>query len=410
VPRRSIPLRATGPRTVGRAVTDWFLRTRRALPWRATRDPYRIWVAEVLLQQTRVEQAIPYFERFVARFPDLGALARARPAEVLKLWQGAGYYARARHLHDAAREVEARHEGSLPRSVEELERLPGVGPYTARAIAALAFRARVVPVDANALRVAARWTREERPVQLASVRASLTAVLERAAPPGAPGEFAEAIMELGETICRPRAPRCDRCPVAFGCRAARELEDPAAVPRPAIRPPRPHVQAAVVAVTGDGRWFVQRRPIDGLLGGLWEFPGGKIEAGESPAEAARREFLEETGVPVGLLRPVGVVHHGYSHFTVELHVFRGAVRRLPEPARTRRWATLKEIGRLPLPRATEKVLALLRSTPPGKERTTRRRPAGAVPGPLSPHGRRAGRGAPPAPRRRTPGPRTDGRA
>jgi len=359
--RRSSPAEPVGPQRLGRAVLTWFLRNQRPLPWRRTRDPYRTWVAEVLLQQTRVEQAVPYFERFLARFPDVRALAAARSAEVLKLWQGAGYYARARRLHVAAGQIVARYDGTIPRSVEELERLPGVGPYTARAVAAIAFGVRVVPVDANVLRVAARWTREERNVDLASVRASLVTFLERAAPADAPGGFAEALMELGETICRPRAPRCESCPAAFGCRATRELDDPGTLPARAGRPPRPHVRAAVVAVARGDRWFVQRRPAEGLLGGLWEFPGGKIERGESAPAAARRELREETGMLAGPLRAVAVVRHGYSHFTVDLHVFRTTARQIPAASSRRRWATLDEIGRLPLPRATEKVVAVLRS-------------------------------------------------
>ena len=219
MPPRSRSIDRTRIRKLAQATVRWFRAHRRALPWRASRDPYRIWVAEVLLQQTRVEQAAPYFVRFVRQFPDVRSLAAARPAEVLKLWQGAGYYARARRLHEAARRVVREHGGRLPARVEELEALPGFGPYTARAVAAIAFGVRVVPADANVLRVAARWTREERDVRSASVRADLVRALATAAPADDPGAFAEGLMELGETVCRPRAPRCGACPAAFGCRA-----------------------------------------------------------------------------------------------------------------------------------------------------------------------------------------------
>ena len=359
MPPTSSPRALVAPRRLGSRLTRWFGQQKRPLPWRAARDPYRTWIAEVLLQQTRVDQAIPYFERFVARFPDLRSLAGARREEVLKLWQGAGYYARARHLHEAAEVMVVRHRSSVPGTVEELEALPGVGPYTARAVAALAFGVRVVPVDANVLRVAARWTLETRDVRRPAVRATLEGFLERAMPPDQSGPFAEALMELGETVCRPKSPRCGRCPVAFGCRAAQELADPGALPRRGTRPARPHVRGAVVAVERENRWLVQRRPESGLLGGLWEFPGGKIEPGESPVAAARRELLEETGVRSGPLRPVTVVRHAYSHFTVELHLFRGRARSAPRAGGPRRWATLEEIAALPLPRATEKMLAAL---------------------------------------------------
>ena len=361
MPRRPFPGGLPAPRTVARTVLAWFRRGHRSLPWRLSRDPYRIWVAEVLLQQTRVRQVVPYFERLIARYPTVRHLARAKPAQLLKLWQGAGYYGRAVRLHEAAQEVMNRHGGKIPRTVGELEMLPGVGPYTARAIASIAYGVPVVPADANVLRVAARWTREERDLDIRSVRSSLVSYLERALPREDAGGFAEALMELGETICLPRSPRCEECPAAFGCRAARELEAPGTLPRRKARAPRPHVRAAVVALARGDRWLVQRRPSSGLLGGLWEFPGGKIEPGESPRVAALRELREETGARAARVRAVGVVHHAYSHFTIELHVFRATVRRPPEPARGRRWLTFDGIARLPLPRATELIVRALRS-------------------------------------------------
>jgi len=390
-------------RRMGRSVARWFAEHRRPLPWRTGRDPYRTWVAEVLLQQTRVAQAVPYFERFVARFPSVASLAAASDGEVLKLWQGAGYYGRARRLHAAARAVVARYGGRLPASVEALEGLPGVGPYTARAIAAIAFDMRTVPVDANVARVASRWLREERDPARPEVRRALTRAMEEAAPPDDPAGFAEGLMELGETLCLPRRPRCDACPVAFGCRASREVPEPGSLPRRASPRPRPHVRAAVVAVRRRERWLVQQRSPTGLLGGLWEFPGGKIENGERPEEAARRELREETGVTVGRLVRVGIVRHAYSHFTVELHVFRGVVRSSPHESARRRWATFGEIARLPLPRATEKILAALQGRPA-------RRLGGERPGPAKRRGSTRNRRAPRGPPRRTPGPRTAERA
>ncbi len=338
----------------------WFRHHRRPLPWRSRRDPYRIWVAEVLLQQTRVRQALPYYERFVARFPSVRALAGASRSEVLKAWEGAGYYARARRLHDAARLLVRTNGGRLPRSAGSLERLPGVGRYIARAIASLAFGEPVVALEANGLRVAARWTRETGDLGTARVRARLAAVLAAELPTPDAGPFNEAVMELGETVCLPRAPRCPDCPVAFACRAYRELADPSRVPRRAPRRSRPHVRGAVVVLTDRGRWLVQRRPAGGLLGGLWEFPGGKIEPGEDPEHAARRELLEETRARVRGLADLGSVHHAYSHFTVELRVFQGRPgARRPATSSTRRWVTPAELERLPIPGATRKIVRRL---------------------------------------------------
>ena len=359
------PAPRTSPRSGGpdpQALLRWFDAHRRPWPWRADRDPYRIWVAEVLLQQTRVAQAAPYFVRFVRRFPDVRALAAAPLSDVLKAWEGAGYYARARHLHAAARRVVGDLGGQLPRTEREWERLPGVGPYIARAVASLAFGRPVVALEANGLRVAARWTLERGDVRTSAVRHRLERALALRLPEGRSGPFNEAVMELGETVCRPVRPDCPSCPVSAGCRAFRELSDPGTVPTRRPRPARPRVRAAVVVLSDHrGRWLVQRRPDRGLLGGLWEFPGGKVEAGETPIEAARRELAEETGVRVGPLRSVGLIAHGYSHFSVDLHVFRA---RLPAGQRRRsrsdlRWVDLRALRKLALPRATEKIVLRL---------------------------------------------------
>jgi A/G-specific adenine glycosylase len=342
------------------ALLRWFDEHRRPLPWRRDPDPYRVWVAETLLQQTRVAQAAGYFERFVARFPTVHALARAQEAEVLKAWEGAGYYARARRLRAAARVIVRDHGGRLPTTVPALESLPGVGAYTARAVASLAFGVPVVALEANGLRVAARWTREGGSLRSARVRRRLEGVLAGLLPGDRPGAFNESVMELGETVCLPRGPRCGACPVAFGCRAYRELPDPGALPRSSPRRPRPRVRAAVAIVSSGGRWLVQRRPPQGLLGGLWEFPGGRIEPGERPLAAAQRELLEETGARAATWAPAGIVRHAYSHFEVELHLFRAKrLRTAPRLSRARRWLSPKEFRRRPIPRATEKIVQRL---------------------------------------------------
>ena len=340
---------------------DWFSDSARPLPWRRDREPYHVWLAEVLLQQTRVAQAVPYYERVLARFPDLESLAASPLGSVLKTWQGAGYYARARHLHDAARTLVAEHGGRFPTTVEGWRALPGVGPYIARAIASIAFGAPTVALEANGIRVAARWTLEEGDVRSVPVRARLERALAGLLDGRPAGAFNEALMELGETVCLPRHPRCADCPVARMCGARRALPDPGALPRRSRRTARPHLRASlVVLVDPRGRWFVQRRPLNGLLGGLWEFPGGKIEPGETAEEAARRELHEETGFRPPPLDRIGIVRHAYSHFTVELHVFRGRVGSLaPRSASVQKWVTARGLERLPVPKATEKVVRLL---------------------------------------------------
>lgn len=348
-----------------RSLLSWFEGAQRPLPWRRSKDPYRIWVAEVLLQQTRVAQAAPYYLRFLQRFPDVRSLARAREETVLRLWQGAGYYSRARRLHAAARAIVRERGGHLPASIDELEELPGFGPYTARAVGSIAFGLPVVALEANGRRVAARWWAGPRAPPGVRRRGRETHRLEdRLAallPIDRPGEFNEAVMELGETICRPRRPLCPVCPVRRHCQAYATLPDPGAIPTPSPRRHRPHVRASVAVIEHAGRFLIQRRAPGGLLGGLYEFPGGKIEPGERPSEAARRETREEVGLHLGSLQPCGIVHHAYSHFTVDLHVFKARLTRKPprRPRSSQRWASRADLRRLPLPRATEKVLELI---------------------------------------------------
>jgi len=359
---RSAPVTRTAlPRNLAPALVRWYRHHRRPLPWRSDRDPYRVWVAEVLLQQTRVAQAIPYFERFVREFPDIDALARAPAERVLKVWQGAGYYARAHRLHAAAQRVVRERGGQLPTTVDELETLPGIGPYIARAVAAIAFGRPCVAMEANGRRVAARWTREDGDVRHPVVTARLERALASVLPRSDPGAFNEAVMELGETLCTPLNPSCPACPVAFACRAYRELDDPGTIPVRTSRPHRPRVRAAVVVLSDRGRWLVQRRPASGLLPGLWEFPGGRIERGERPEDAARRELWEETGVSADRWVRLGTVRHAYSHFSVELHAFSAQLPRTRargDRGGRQRWVTPAEFRRLPVPKATEKVVAL----------------------------------------------------
>lgn len=369
------PRRSPSPGSFSKALLQWFAVTRRPLPWRRHRSPYSIWVAEVLLQQTRVAQAIPYYRRFLRKFPTTHALARASEQEVLKTWEGAGYYARARHLHAAARRLVRERRGALPRTVSELRDLPGVGPYIANAVASLAFDEPVLALDANGIRIAARLTLDRGDVRQPRVRAQLATALEAELPRDRAGEFNEALMELGETICQPMVPQCHRCPVRRFCLAYRTLDRPGEIPVRRARPHRPHVVGSVVALESHGRWFVQRRDEPGLLQGLWEFPGGKLDPGESPLRGARRELREETGLRVGRLAPLGTIRHAYSHFTVALHLFVAHLPEIPSAPRPKgRWVTLAELRRLPLPAATHRMLAHL------DEPSTTSRDSGSRPG------------------------------
>ncbi len=308
------------PKTAGPdwgALLGWYRANRREMPWRGAADPYAVWVSETMLQQTRVETVRGYFDRFLARFPTVEALAAADLADVLKLWEGLGYYSRARHLHEAARLVAAR--GRLPATSAEWAELPGVGPYTAAAIASICSGEPAPVVDGNVVRVAMRLRAAPGDGRDARTRAEIAAWLRPAIEAsGAPGDFNQAAMELGETLCAPKAPRCLLCPLRPACRAAAE-GDPSAYPARRAAAPLPERRfAAFVARRGGGVLLV-RRPEEGLLGGLWELPMAPVARRPGPAGA--RRALAAAGLRAEALREAGEVEHVFSHFRQRLYVW-----------------------------------------------------------------------------------------
>src|SRR5262245_12395709 len=316
----------------------WFRREARDLPWRRTRDPYAIWISEVMLQQTQIATVMPYYERWMRRFPDVKSLAAARLDTVLKAWEGLGYYARARHLHRAAKRIA---KDGFPTTRSGWESLPGVGPYTSAAIASIAHGERAAVRDGNVRRVVSRLLTTNDLVEI-------DAFLEREIPRRSPGDFNQALMELGQRVCTPRSPRCPVCPVADHC-AAKKSGAQDRYPRKAVRKPVPRYKVGVGLCFKDGRILVARRAPDGLLGGLWEFPGGKRERGETYERTVQREFLEEVGIKVVVGDRLVTVPHRYSHFAVELHAYlcrwKGGV------PLTGKWMKPKDLGRLAFPAA-----------------------------------------------------------
>ena len=346
------------------SLMEWYALARRDLPWRrGRRDPYAVWVAEIMLQQTQVATAGPYFERFLKRFPVVAALARARLSSVLKAWEGMGYYSRARNLHAAARIVAGKLGGELPRTAEGLRALPGIGAYTAGAIASIAFGCDEPVVDGNVARVLARVFAVEGDPKSAAGSAALWSLARRLVPPGRAGEFNEALMDLGATVCTPRRPNCPRCPLARRCtarRTGRQEELPRKPPRRLV----PHVLVVAGVVWKDGRVLIDRRPAKGLLGGLWEFPGGKIEPGEIPPEALARELAEEVGIRVRIVRQMATVRHAYSHFRITMTVFECrwiAGRARPIACDAVNWIRPHDLRHYAFPAANAKVIALLQN-------------------------------------------------
>ncbi len=375
---------------LGRALVDWFERSRRPLPWRRSRDPYRVLVSEFMLQQTRVGTVTDYFERFMARFPDIHSLARASEEAVLQAWQGLGYYRRARLLREAARRIVEGYGGQIPDDPAELRRLPGIGPYMAAAVASIAYGRPEPAIDANAGRVLSRllmmWEDFRRP----RVARELAAWARSAIPPGRAGDFVQGLMELGSRICR-RPPRCPQCPVQSWCATwAYGLADE--LPPRRVRPHPREVPVAVAWVRDPhGRLLLVRRQPDGLLGGLWGPPAVEIAEGSAWEEAVREAVRTQTGVEVEVLGEVGEFRWEFSHRSWRIRVFAArpaglwqdgqgetpgtggsraarpsaqgqehaeAAEERPAYPASARWADERELATLPMPSAFRRMLQL----------------------------------------------------
>lgn len=337
----------------------WFAVHRRDLPWRQNRSLYRVWVAEVMLQQTRVETVVPYYRRFLRRFPTLKRLAEAPLQDVLKAWEGLGYYSRAHNLWQAARLVRDNFHGRIPGDYGEFRKLLGVGDYIAAAVLSIGCGLAFPVVDGNVLRVVCRWQGIGTDIRRQSTREVVRAFLQEIIPPAAPGEFNEALMELGALICTPKNPACGQCPLRPRCHAhGRGLT--AALPVKSRRAPQPLFQVALAVIVRGGKFFIQQRPEQGHLGGLWEFPGGKCRATEKPEQAVVRECREEIAAEVKVLAKLAEVPHAYTHFKIVLHVFVCRLRSgNPRTGQPHAWVKFAELRKYPFPAANHKFFAQL---------------------------------------------------
>ena len=345
---------------------DWSEKHPRPMPWRSTRDPYKIWVSEVLLQQTRVEQALPYYERFLKRFPDLQTLAAAQVDDVLKAWEGAGYYARARNLHQAAKLILERHGGRIPQQKEALAALPGFGPYTTAAVLSIAFGKPFAVLDGNVERVLSRVFAYKGQAGVAQTRRWLQHKAQTLLLEGKAREYNLALMDAGATVCTPKKPKCPQCPFKSFCQAHQE-GDEEAYPLKGKERKIPHYEVSVGLVWRKNRILVLQRPLEKFLGGLWELPGGRREEGETRQEACEREMREETGLQVKAGPLVARVKHAYSHFKITLYAFeclekaknkKKIVRPLDGHLQAK-WVPFDGLKEYAFPGANRKVLAAL---------------------------------------------------
>ena len=345
-------------KTLQTRLLNWYNKNKRTLPWRDRydKDAYAVWVSEIMLQQTRVETVIPYFEKWMRLFPTVKALANASERDVLNAWEGLGYYSRARNLHKAAKFVSGEYDGKLPQTVGELIKLPGVGRYTAGAIASIAFGKDEPALDGNLKRVYARLFDITEPVDSPKGEKLLWDIASENLLKGEAGDFNQALMDLGATICIPKNPRCLICPLLELCKArengTQELR-PIKKPKKAV----PHHIHAAGVVVKSGKVLLCQRPAKGLLGGMWEFPNGRVDG--DPAKELLKVLRTEYGLQVQKKEAMGFVQHAYTHFKVTEYVFRCELLSASK-GQNMKWIALKELDDYPMGKIDRQISEMIK--------------------------------------------------
>jgi len=342
---------------------DWYYIHRRELPWRETRNPYAIWVSEIMLQQTRVVTVIPYYQRFLARFPTVCDLANASLDDLMKLWEGLGYYRRAVHMHKAANTVCHEMGGKFPETAAGLQILAGIGTYTSAAIASIAYGEPVAAVDGNIYRVMARFYGLESDLRKTETQRQIHQLAQEALSKTDPGAFNQALMDLGSEVCTPSSPSCNSCPLSGDCIAFHQTKtDTIPYKSPAKKSPH-HVIGVGVIRSDEGTYLIAKRPLDGMLGGLWEFPGGKKEPGETIQDCVVRELREELGTHVTTHKKLAEIDHAYSHFTITMHAYLCKIQSgMPEKRHhdELRWVTAAEMDSYSFPKANKVLIGVIK--------------------------------------------------
>lgn len=344
---------------------EWFRETARDLPWRRTYDPYHVWISEIMLQQTQMERGVAYFLRWIDRFPDVQAVAVAEEQEILKYWEGLGYYARARNLHRAAKIIAGEFAGLVPCDYDQLRSLPGIGPYTAAAVASVAGNRDVPVIDANVSRVFARVFDISLPVKDRQVQQHIAIITKELLPHGRARAFNQALMDLGGLVCTPKAPRCEICPIASTC-AAKKAGNVAL--RPVVGEGKKIVTVEKVAgiIRRQGRIFIQQRRADDVWGGLWEFPGGELTV-HPPEVAVVRAIEADTGLAVRVVESLTTIIHHYTRYKIVLHCFLcdlsgNKYQPTLKNAVDSRWIAAAELNRYAFPAGPRKLLEYLAKT------------------------------------------------
>jgi len=346
-----------------RKLLEWYKANKRDLPWRRTNDIYAVWVSEVMLQQTQVTTVIPYFQRFLERFPTIYHLAKGSEQEVLKLWEGLGYYSRVRNLYRAAQKVVNEYGGKIPETPETFQKLPGVGPYIGAAVLSIIRNIPLPAVDGNVMRVYTRFHCMADDLRKTATRNYIFQQLKAIIPSEAAGDFNQALMELGALICTPKIPQCSVCPLNKHCVAfTTNCVDRYPYKSPSGKVPEYRVSIGIILK--DNQFYIQKRPSKGHLGGLWEFPGGKAQKDETPEQALHRECKEELGCEIEIMKALPVVRHAYSHFKIEMTPFICRLKSedvYPREHQPFLWITIDELDVYPFPGANHKFFSLLKT-------------------------------------------------
>jgi A/G-specific adenine glycosylase len=335
----------------------WYRINARSLPWRGIKDPYLIWISEVMLQQTQVDTVIPYFKKWIIQFPDIMSVVDAPLDDILKAWEGLGYYSRARNIKKSAEKIWSFHAGVFPSQPNELKKLPGIGDYIAGAIASIGFGLDEPALDANGVRVIARLIDFHGKTNKIASKTILRQNLRDLLPPGFAGDFNQAVMDLGSMVCLSTNPKCEYCPISCQCLAfSRNTQK--SIPIKAKGSKKPHFNVVAGILERNGKVLIGKRPFNGLLGGMWEFPGGKIKAGENHATALMRELAEELDVVVELKEAFGIYQHSYTHFSVTVYPYFVKIADGKPTAKVAEmidWVDIKELKNFPMGKVDRRI-------------------------------------------------------
>lgn len=339
----------------------WFDKNKRDLPWRKNKDPYAVWISEIMLQQTQVDTVIPFYTRWMKAFPDIAALAHASPDAILKHWEGLGYYTRVRNLHKAAEIILEKHKGIFPEDFQTVLSLPGIGRYTSGAILSIAFDQKLPVLDGNVMRVFARLFLINEPVNSAPVQKKLWKKAEELMPSKRTGDYNQSLMELGALICTPKNPQCALCPLQKICLAKKE-GSPSLLPVKTPKTKIEKIRTVIALLWRKNKIFIQKRKAEGFLGGLWEFPGGKVEKQESEEEALQREIKEELGIAIEIIKPRPLIRHAYTRFQVTLYPFdcKPLSNKITRTSATEhQWVKPQALSSFAFPAANKKLIQIL---------------------------------------------------